>query len=196
MPPKKKRKLNDDSDSEEIDEDCECVSFNNHIFFYCSVSQRSLQRLHIQIKKITAGYRERSEDLSKLDIFLHINSYGGSLHCGLAMYDIVSKSEIPITGIIEGTAASAATLLFLGCAFKQMTRHSLFLIHQLSSGFWGTYDDFKTEKMNMDQEMEMLSSIYVAHGNKSKKKIDKILKKDVWWTSSQCLKFGFTDAIL
>jgi ATP-dependent Clp protease protease subunit len=160
------------------------------------VNQKSLQKLHIQIQKITAKYRERFADLTNLDIFLHINSNGGSLHCGLAMYDIVKNSEIPITGIIEGTAASAATLLFLGCAYKQMTKNSLFLIHQLSSGFWGTHDEFTTEKKNMDQEMKMLTDIYVFHGNKSEKKIRKFLKKDVWWTSSQCLKYEFIDEIL
>jgi ATP-dependent protease ClpP protease subunit len=202
---RKKNKLvsrnNDDDDDDDdviIGELGECVSSYNHIFFYCDVNRSNVQKLQLQLLHITNRIQRNFPvaNLSNFNIFIHINSDGGDLHCGLLLFDIVKNSKIPITGIVEGSAASSATLLLLGCKTRHITRNSLFLIHQLSSQFWGNFEDFLDENKNMNQEMDMIKNIYRSCSKLKEKKISKILKRDIWWDSDKCLKYGFVDKIL
>ena len=71
------------------------------------------------------------------DIFLHIQSYGGNVHDALSSVDTILNSEIPITTIIEGYAASAATLISIVGDYRYIFKNAYMLVHQLSSEFFG-----------------------------------------------------------
>lgn len=131
-------------------------------------------------------------------IFLHIQSFGGYIFSGLSAMDtlIEAGENIPVTTLIDGCAASAATFLSVVGTRRLMRRNSYMLIHQLSSGMWGKFEDIKDEVVNLTLFMNTIRNIYGEYTKVPKRELDKILKKDIWWDSVTCKKYGLIDEII
>ena len=127
-------------------------------------------------------------------IYLHINSYGGSVFDALSIIDTIQNCNVPIYSIIEGCAASAATLISVVCNKRYITKNSYMLIHELRSGIWGKYSEIEEEYENLTSLMDTLFSIYQENTNiKNQKTLKNLLKKDSWWNAETCLKKGLVD---
>jgi ATP-dependent protease ClpP protease subunit len=130
-------------------------------------------------------------------IKLHINSPGGEAYSSLALYDFIKNFDIPIVGVVEGMAASGASLVLCGCHFKTMTENSVILAHEVRSVKGLTkYTEEKDAFANDNELMDKLKKIYLAETKVSKKDIDDILSHDRYWDADKCLKIGFIDAII
>jgi ATP-dependent protease ClpP protease subunit len=70
------------------------------------------------------------------------------------------------------------------------------LIHQLSSSFWGKYEEFEDEKKNLDLMMRMIRSIYSARTSIPMRELDGLLKRDLMLDARKCLKWGLVDEIV
>jgi len=174
-------------------------SINNNIYFYSEVNR--VKNLELNKKLISLGTQlvNRSNSLGLSDpapIKLHINSYGGSLFAGFSSVDYVLNCAVPVHSIIDGCAASAATLFSVVAEKRYMNKHSFMLIHQLSSGMWGNYESLKDDMENCDLLMETIRSIYTEHTKIPKKTLNQILKRDLWFDAETCLKYGLIDEIL
>ena len=121
--------INDDGNlSDEIN-----IINKNHIYFYSSVTQKSCLELNQRINKLNIELLQYSIEYGCQvpNIYLHINSYGGSLFAAFSTIDTIKNSKIPIVSIIEGCAASAATIISMVCHKRYCTKNSFMLIHQL-----------------------------------------------------------------
>ena len=195
----------DDEWSNEIGKNTKVKCEDNHIYFYDDVNSDSILALNQYIRRLNTLLLNTKTDIKHrfscdvdLCIYLHINSKGGSIFDSLGSVDTIINSQIPIISIIEGSAASAATFLSVVCKKRQMTRHSSMLIHQLSSGGWGTYEQIKDEYSNCTYLQETITKLYVEYsGGKLKaEKVKMCLKRDIWWDATKCLKFGLIDEII
>ena len=79
---------------------------------------------------------------------------------------------------------------------RQINKHAYMLIHQLSSGMWGKYQEQKDTMENNDRLMKMIIEIYEEHTKIPKKELNKLLKHDLWWDAETCLKYGLVDEIV
>ena len=77
-----------------------------------------------------------------------------------------------------------------------MHEHSFMLIHQLSAGSWGKYEELKDDMANNDLLMKTIRDIYIQHTKIPAKELAKMLKHDLWWTAKTCLKYGLIDEII
>ena len=172
-------------------------SVNNHIYFYCSVNKSSALSLNKEIRMVTRDLLTyaRKYDMNPPPIYLHINSYGGSVFAGLSIIDQIKENEIPIYSVIEGAAASAATLISVCCDKRFIKPNSYMLIHQLSSGFWGKMNEFEDEIANLKELMKVIKKIYIENTKLMGDELDDILKHDLWWNASICKKKGLVDKI-
>lgn len=180
---------------------------DNHIYYYGSVSTSNCLKLNLAIQDVSRRLSLARVDLGvdNLKIYLHINSFGGSVFAALSSIDTIINSEFPIVSIIEGAAASAATLMSVVCHERVIRPNAYMLIHQMSSGFWGKMEEIKDEFINLKKLTKKLKGIYKAHTklrNKSKDKSDNdtirlndILKRDLWWDSDECIKYGLVDRV-
>lgn len=172
----------------------------NHIYFYNGVSKNSVLELNKLLQQISAELLIASMKmgLGKPKLYLHINSYGGSIFDGLAALDTILRirKQVDIITIIDGCTASAATFLSVVGTERWMHRHSYMLIHQLSSDNWGKYRELKDNMKNNDEMMRMIKKIYSKYTKVSGKKIDDILDHDLWWKAEKCLKMGLVDKII
>ena len=172
---------------------------DNHIYLYRGVTPKAIMEMGVAIKTIGQQIVNMVTDLdlpSAPPIHLHINSGGGCAFSGLAGASHILNSDIPVFTYVEGSAASSATILSCVGARRFITEHSFMLIHQISTGVWGTYENLKDEKESMDALMEMLESIYLKHTGLKKKQLKGLLQRDLWMNPEKCLELGLVDEII
>ncbi len=138
-----------------------------------------------------------AEDPEK-DIWLYINSPGGEISAGLAIYDTMQFVKPDISTICVGLAASmAAVLLAGGTKGKRYTLpHSRILIHQPLSGIQGQAKDIEIHAKEVSRLRSSLNNILAGHTGQTIKKIEKDTDRDFWMSAQEAEKYGIVDEIL
>ena len=170
----------------------------NRIYFYSEVTRAKNLSLNKSLVSIgnTLYNRGQSLQMDPGRIYLHINSYGGSVFAGLSSVDYILNSKVPVTTVIDGCAASAATIMSVVGHHRKMHRHSFMLIHQISSGMWGKFEDMKDDMKNSELLMDTIIKIYEEHTRIPRSELRDILKRDLWWDAQTCLDYGLVDEII
>jgi ATP-dependent protease ClpP protease subunit len=114
----------------------------------------------------------------------------------LSVVDEIINSKVPVTTIVDGCCASAATLFSVVGNRRKMKAHAYMLIHQLSSFCWGKHEEFKDEIENQKRLMGMIKDIYRKYTKVPETKLEEILRHDLWFDAKTCLKYGLVDEIL
>ena len=153
------------------------------VFFYCDVSVESVAELCAAVKKIERDYYEAT-------IRVHIHSDGGDLHAGLAAMDFLRSLRCRVITIAEGMCASAATFVFLGGDSRIVQPNAYLLIHQLGSEFWGKYEDMKDEMTKCERLMKRMKKINLRETKLPETKLNKLMKRDLYLSHRQCVKYG------
>lgn len=172
---------------------------NNRIYYYSEVSRQKILVLNKNLKSLNDNLLNQAQLLNLKEpasIYLHVNSFGGSVFAGLSAVDYVISCEVPVITIVEGCAASAATLFSVVGAHRQIRSNAFMLIHQISSGMWGKYEELKDSLDNCDLFMRIIKDIYNEHTKVPKKKLNEILKHDLWFDAETCLEYGLVDEII
>ena len=171
---------------------------HNRIFFYSGVTRPKILQLNKNIFNLNVNMLSKTGPLEyePPPIKLHINSYGGSVFAGLSALDYIKNSKVPVHTIIDGCAASAATLMSCVGAHRQMHRNSFMLVHQLSGAMWGKFQEMEDDFENSKMLMNKIKNIYNEHTKIPKREMDKILKHDLWWEAEKCLQYGLVDEII
>ena len=172
---------------------------NNKIYFYCNVNHNNNLHLNKELKTLESKLLTSQELLETevpAPIHLHISSYGGSVFAGFSSIDYILKSKVPVITIIDGCAASAATMMSICGATRLMHEHAFMLIHQLSSVSWGKYEELKDSMQNNDLLMETIKKLYIERTKIPKKQLEEMLKRDLWWDAKTCLQYGLVDDII
>ena len=138
-----------------------------------------------------------SEEPDK-DISLYINSPGGSVYAGLAIYDTIQFIKPPVSTICVGIAMSMGALLLAGGAKgKRMALpNAKILIHQVSSGFQGQATDIEIqarETINMKRRME---EIFAEHTEQPLEKVSKDMERDYFMTAQEAHDYGIIDTVI
>jgi len=174
------------------------ITSSNRIYFYSEVTRTECLTLNKNIQEISNSMASTAQSygISPPPVKLHINSYGGSVFAGLSTVDTIISAPAPVHSIIEGCAASAATMMSVVAKERYIRENSYMLIHQLSSGMWGKYEELKDDMKNSDTLMERIKLIYEKYASIPKKQLTDILKHDLWFDAKTCLKYGLVDDIL
>jgi ATP-dependent Clp endopeptidase proteolytic subunit ClpP len=169
----------------------------NHIYFYSEVDRDSIREL-IEGLRQAEEYclqTKRQMNLKKVPIYIHINSYGGCIFSALNAIDYIEACAVPVYTIIEGSSASAGTLISV-CGKKRFIRpNAHMLIHQLSSECWGKMSEIEDEVANLKALMMKLKSIYKEHTAIPKNELKRLLKHDLWLNAEQSLEYGLVDEL-
>ena len=138
-----------------------------------------------------------SEDPDK-DIHLYINSPGGIVTSGLAIYDTMQYIRPKVSTLCMGQAASiAALLLAAGEKGKRFALpHSRILIHQPMGGFQGQASDVDIQAKEILRLREELNAIMVRHTNQSVEKIQADTDRDFYMTGEQAKEYGIIDQVV
>ena len=138
-----------------------------------------------------------SEDPER-DIYFYINSPGGSVTAGLAIYDTMEYVKPQISTVCLGQAASmGALLLACGARGKRYALpHSRIMIHQPLGGFQGSATDVDIQAREILRMREELNAIMMKHTGQTLKKIEKDTDRDLFMTGKQALEYGIVDEVI
>ena len=137
-----------------------------------------------------------AEDAKK-DIFLYVNSPGGSITAGMAIYDTMQFVPNDIVTVGIGMAASMGQLLLTaGTKGKRyITPNARVLLHQPHGGFGGTASDIQTQAQLILDMKKRLAEITAAQTGKSVEQINADGDRDRWFNAQEALEYGFVDHI-
>lgn len=171
----------------------------NRLYFYSDVDQETVQTFvtHLREAEIEALKLAIDQGADPAPVHVHIHSYGGDVFSGLAAMDAILavRRRVPVHTHIEGGAASAATMLSVAGSHRTIGAHSFILIHQMSSEFWGKFEEMKDEMKNNALVMKTITDFYVEHGRIAERQVKQILKKDLWFDAKRALRLGLVDEI-
>ena len=173
-------------------------SVNNHIYFNSEFNKKSVEMLCNKIISINEEFEKLSQNklievIRPKPIYLHITSYGGSLlHCFKAI-DAVNRSKLEVHTIVEGYAASCGSLLAAIGRKRYMGKYASILMHQLSAGSHGKYQELEDSYYNYKMLMDQIIAIYESKTKMDKKEIEEQLTHDSWWNYETCLVKGLVD---
>ena len=134
----------------------------------------------------------------KKEISLYINSPGGVVTSGMAIYDTMQFIRPPVSTLCIGQAASMGSLL-LAAGEKGMRYclpHSRVMVHQPSGGFSGQASDIERHAEDIIKIKKRLNDLYVNHTGQSYNTIEKTLDRDYFMDSKEAKKFGIVDAVI
>ncbi|HWZ65557.1 MAG TPA: ATP-dependent Clp protease proteolytic subunit [Patescibacteria group bacterium] len=134
----------------------------------------------------------------KKDIFFYINSPGGSMYDGMAIYDTMQYIKPDVQTICVGLAASmGALLLTAGAKGKRFALpHSKMMIHQPSSGTRGKITDMQIDLEESLRIKKLLNSLLVKHTGQKISRIERDIERDYYMTSLEAKEYGLIDDVL
>src|SRR2546427_8349635 len=138
-----------------------------------------------------------SEDPDK-DIFMYVNSPGGSVYAGLSIYDTMQYVKPDVSTICVGIAMSMGSLILAGGAKGKRTAlpNSKILIHQVSGGFQGQGTDIEIQAREVISLKRRLEEIYAHHTTKPIDDISRDMERDFFMTPQEAQDYGIIDNVI
>ncbi|MGC8534053.1 MAG: ATP-dependent Clp protease proteolytic subunit [Rhizomicrobium sp.] len=147
---------------------------------------------------ITAQLLFLEAENPKKEVHMYINSPGGVVTAGLAIYDTMQYIRPAVTTLCIGQAASAASLLL--CAGEKGMRFCLpnarILVHQPSASYYGQAADIARHAQEIVKLKRRLNEIYAHHTGQTVEAVEKALDRDTYMTAEEARTFGLIDQIL
>lgn len=147
-----------------------------------------------------------SQDLKQLkakgykNIKIRINSMGGYVNEGLAIYNILKNSEMNVETVVDGFCCSAATLVFAAGAKRKICDSALMMIHQPWGVSEGNADELRAEAEALDKMTEALVKIYTSSSDLTEAEVKLLLKangyRGSWITPEEALEYGLATEII
>ena len=132
------------------------------------------------------------------DIYLYINSPGGQVSSGMAIYDTMQYIKPDVQTICIGQAASMGALLLTAGAPKKRFAlpHARIMIHQPSGGFQGQHTDIEIQAKEITRIRAILDSIMAKHSGKSVSQVNKDTERDHYMTGDEAKTYGLIDNVI
>jgi ATP-dependent Clp protease protease subunit len=161
------------------------------VFLGSEVTDNVANRICAQLLLLAA------EDPSR-DIYLYINSPGGSVYSGMAIYDTMQFIDNDVQTIAMGMAASMGQLLLCaGTAGKRFALpHARIMMHQPSGGMGGTASDIAIQAEQMLYTKRMFQERVAFHTGQTQAQIEADSDRDRWFTAQEAMDYGFIDKVV
>jgi len=161
------------------------------IFLGTQVEDQMANAICAQILLLAADDPEK-------DIFLYINSPGGSISAGMAIYDTMQFVKNDVATVAMGLAASMGQ--FLLCAGAEGKRYALpnarIMMHQPSGGIGGTASDIKIQAEQMHHTKKKMADLIAEHTGQTPETITEDSDRDRWFTAEEAKEYGFVDHVV
>jgi len=144
------------------------------------------------------GAYNLSKELAELDvdtINVYINSYGGEVAEGLAIYNSLKRHKAKIVTVCDGFACSIASVIFMAGDERVMNESSLLMIHNAWTWASGNADELRKQAEDLDTINQAAVSAYLSGVTISEEKVKDLMDKESWIAPTDALVWGFATAI-
>lgn len=146
----------------------------------------------VTAKRISAALRS----LDGADVVVNINSPGGDVFEGLAIYNLLREYKGHVTVRVLGVAASAASFIAMAADEIQIARAGFFMIHNAWTGLWGNRNDLRETADFLEQIDDTIADIYHVRSGLSVDELKADMDKERWINGRDAIDSGFADAFL
>ena len=146
----------------------------------------------VTAKRISAALRS----LDGADVVVNINSPGGDVFEGLAIYNLLREYKGHVTVRVLGVAASAASFIAMAADEIQIARAGFFMIHNAWTGLWGNRNDLRETADFLEQIDDTIADIYHVKSGLSMDELKADMDKERWINGRDAIDSGFADAFL
>jgi ATP-dependent Clp protease protease subunit len=128
-------------------------------------------------------------------ITVHLNSPGGDLFEGVAIYNILKNYGKPVNVVVDGLAASAASLIAMSGDSITMGEGSMMMIHNAMSMTFGNGDDLRAMADTLDTVSASAADLYVSRTGMKKSDVLDMMSAETWMSAKDAVKYGFADEV-
>jgi len=139
------------------------------------------------------AFSDALQSVGQGPLVVEINSPGGNVWDGFAIYNMLRGRQAPVTTRVVGIAASIASIIALAGDTIEIADAALFMIHDPSGMVAGSSDDMRKMADALDQHGEVLASIYAKNTGKPVDQIKALMKAETWFTAEEAINFGLAD---
>lgn len=169
------------------------------LFIYGDVRKKSfIERwLDIPTEELTDAFtlKDALNAIDTPNLVVRINSYGGSVSEGLAIYSLLSEFKGNLTTIVDGFACSAASVIFMAGKNRIVPENGLLMIHNAWSSASGDSNVMKKAAEDLEKITQPSINIYVSKTNLSEDEIKEKMDRETWITSKEAFEWGFATSI-
>lgn len=127
---------------------------------------------------------------------IHINSYGGEVFEGFAIYNAIKEYSGDVVCYVDGIAASIASVIALAGTKLVMHKASMFMIHNASGGCYGTAKEMQQVVEALEKINTVIKDIYLTKVNVDEAKLTELMDNETFLTPQECVDYGFCDEII
>lgn len=139
---------------------------------------------------------KRLEELKGVEqINVHINSYGGEVAEGWAIYNSLINHPAKVTTIVDGFACSIASVIFMAGKERIMNDASILMIHNVLSYVCGNFNDMRKQADDLEKLNNLSKKTYLRYINISDEELQKMMDEETFLTPEECVKMGFATEI-
>lgn len=140
--------------------------------------------------------QDKLEEADGKPLEVHINSNGGEVFEGLAIYNVIKNYRGQKVTIVDGLAASIASVIALAGDVVKMNAASMLMIHNASTFCYGNADDMEEVAKVLRQVSSVIRDVYVSKTKQSPEEIDRLMKAETYLNAQDALNYGFIDEII
>lgn len=144
----------------------------------------------------TNTIEEQLEGANNKPLNIYINSYGGEVFEGFAIYNVLKRYGGYKTVIVDGIAASIASVIAMAGDKICMNTASMMMVHNASGVCFGNAEDMKKVVNALEQMNEVIRDVYKAKTNLSDEDLTNLMDNETFMTAKECVDYGFADEII
>lgn len=129
------------------------------------------------------------------EIHVHINSLGGDVFDGIAIYNNLKNHDAKIIVHVDGIAASAASLITMAGDEVIMNTGAMLMIHEASTWAWGTKTEIQKTLNALEGIDKSIADIYMIRFKGEKTDVEALINAETWFTAEEAVELGFADSI-
>ncbi len=168
------------------------------LFIYGDIRKKNLIEKWLDIPTDATDAFTLKDALNQVDtpnLIVRINSYGGSVSEGLAIYSLLADFKGNVTTIVDGFACSAASVIFMAGNTRIVPENGLLMIHNAWTEASGDSNAMKKVAEDLEKITQPSINIYVSKTGMSEAKIKEMMDKQTWITSQEAFDLGFATSI-
>lgn len=136
---------------------------------------------------------EELKDVSEIDVY--INSYGGEVAEGLAIYNALKRHKAKVVTHCDGFACSISSVIFMAGDERVMSNTSTLMIHNAWSRVSGNANDFRKEADDLEKITQLSVNAYMSQVNVSEEELKTMMDEETWLMPQEALEYGFATSI-
>lgn len=136
------------------------------------------------------------QSVGSQDVEFRIQSYGGSVYEGLAMFNAIKAHKGKTVGVVDGLVASISSYFLMACDTIQMPANATLMIHNPAIGAWGGEDEIQSALTQLQNAKNTIADAYVDRSGQSLDDVLAAMETETWFTAQAALDFGLIDEVI